>query len=335
MFTWICPQCGREVLPSYTECPSCAQQAKESAAGQPAPVGQTPVNVAAGSPVETPAAPVYQPPPAGYQPAPPGYQQPPPGYPPPPPGYQPMPPGYQPLPPGYQPPPAGYQPPPGYQYPPPPPGYQPPPAYQPQSAYPPPPEQPPYQPPPPPPAAPPPPPAAPAVEQPAAPRSFLIPPPSRGLPTWALTVLFAVVFVGVVSGIYWLINSSRGPSQAAAPPPQVESPAAKPVAKTSALQKYVEISGVRWGENAKKQIMVKFTVTNHSDADLSGLTGNVTVWGRTQKSEEDAVGTFSFTANVPPQASLEVSAPLNTKLKIYELPDWQNVSTDLQITSPQ
>jgi len=115
----------------------------------------------------------------------------------------------------------------------------------------------------------------------------------------------------------------------------VESPAAKPAAKSSAVQKFVEISGVRWTTDAKKRIVVKFTVTNHSDADLAGLAGNVTIWGRTQKSEEDAVGTFSFTASVGPQASQEVSAPLNTKLKIYELPDWQNVNADLQITSPQ
>ena len=65
-----------------------------------------------------------------------------------------------------------------------------------------------------------------------------------------------------------------------------------------------------------------------------GLSGNVTVWGRTQKSEEDAAGTFTFTTNLGPWESKEMSAPLNTKLKIYELPDWQNVSTDLQITAP-
>jgi len=28
-------------------------------------------------------------------------------------------------------------------------------------------------------------------------------------------------------------------------------------------------------------------------------------------------------------------APLNTKLKPYELPDWQNLSAEVQITSPQ
>jgi len=27
-------------------------------------------------------------------------------------------------------------------------------------------------------------------------------------------------------------------------------------------------------------------------------------------------------------------APLSTKLKVYELPDWQNVSAEVQITSP-
>jgi hypothetical protein len=252
MFTWICPQCGREVLPSYDQCPSCAQKGKEagtSSAAGPAPPHS---DVAAAPPPAPPQA-------APQQPQ--GYQQPPPGYQPPPPGYQ----------------------------------------------------------------------QAPVYQQPVR----MIPRPSSGLPTWLLTVLFAFAFLGLVLGINWGIGYLRNPSQAASPPAQVESPAAKSVAKTSALQKYVEISGIRWGQDAKKKIIVKFTVTNHSNADLSGLAGNVTVWGRTQKSEEDAAGTFSFTANVGPQAAQEVSAPLNTKLKIYELPDWQNVNADLQITSPQ
>src|SRR5262249_11016130 len=127
--------------------------------------------------------------------------------------------------------------------------------------------------------------------------------PSAGLPTWLLTLLFAFAFVGLGAGIYWLIGYMRNSGQAAAPATNGESPAAKTVAKTSALQKYVEVSGFRFTSDAKKKVEVKFTVTNHSDADLSGLAGNVTIWGRTQKSEEDAVGTFSFTTNVSPQSS--------------------------------
>ena len=37
-------------------------------------------------------------------------------------------------------------------------------------------------------------------------------------------------------------------------------------------------------------------------------------------------------ANAPAQPYLTV--PLKTKLKIYELPDWQNITTDVQITAP-
>lgn len=159
---------------------------------------------------------------------------------------------------------------------------------------------------------------------------------SRGMPTWLLTLVFALAFVGLGAAIYWTVGYLRGGSQAASPPATVESPAAKPGAKTSSVQKYIEISGFRFVEDPKnKKILVKFILTNHSDADLTDLAGNVTIWGRTQKSEEDAVGTFSFKTNVGPTASEEVSAPLTTKLKIYELPDWQNVTTDLQITSPQ
>jgi hypothetical protein len=159
--------------------------------------------------------------------------------------------------------------------------------------------------------------------------------PSSGIPTWLLTIVFVLAFVGLGAGIYWALGYFRGGSQAAAPPATVESPAAKPGAKTNPLQKYVEVSGIRFTEDDKKRIVVKFVVTNHSDADLAGLAGNVTVWARTQKSEEDAVGTFSFKASPGPLASQEASAPLTTKLKVYELPDWQNVTSDLQITAPQ
>ena len=236
------------------------------------------------------------PPQPGYPPPPP--QQP--AYPPQQPVYQaapPQPPVYQAPPPGYQAPPPGYPQPPQQAYQMPPQGY-PPQGYAPQYA----------------------------------------PRPSGALrlPTWLLTILFTLAFVGLVGGVYWLVGNSRGSttSTAAAPSPTVESPAAKPGAKTNPVQKYIEISGIRFTEDAKKKILVKFNLTNHSDADLSGLAGNVTMWARTQKSEEDSVGTFSFGADVPPQTTKEVSAPLTTKLKIYELPDWQNVTTDVQVTAP-
>ena len=163
--------------------------------------------------------------------------------------------------------------------------------------------------------------------------SYQPPPAARGgLPTWLLTILFAFAFFGLVAGVYWIVGAARGTS--AKPTAAVESPAAKPNAKTSPYQKYIEIGGVRFLPDPKKKTDVRFVVTNHSNADLLGLGGNVTVWGRTRNSEEDAAGSFTFNTDLKAYESKELTAPLNTKLKIYELPDWQNVSTDVQITAP-
>lgn len=156
------------------------------------------------------------------------------------------------------------------------------------------------------------------------------------LPVWALTILFALAVGGVVGGLIWLLQGGKSQQTGTGPAPTVavENPAAKPGAKANPLQKYIEVSGVRFVQDAKKKTQAKFLLINHSDADISGLAGNVTIWGRTRKSEEDAQGSFSFNTNLGPMESKELTVPIDTKLKIYELPDWQNVTTDVQITAP-
>ena len=112
-------------------------------------------------------------------------------------------------------------------------------------------------------------------------------------------------------------------------------PGGKPGAKTNPLQKYIESlrRALRAGCQEEDQWRSSSSI-NHSEADINGLAGNVTIWGRTQKSEEDAQGTFSFNTNLAPYETKELSVPLNTKRKIYELGDWQNITTDVQITAP-
>ena len=199
MFTWICPQCGREVPPSYTECPDCTKKAAEGSAASADPALQ------AASPGQA-ATPQVQVRP--YTPAPPRASH-------------------------------------------------------------------------------------------------------AGLPTWLMAIVFALAFVGLGAGIYWLLPRHG----AAAPPATVESPAAKAGVKVNPLQKYIEIAGVRFSA-VKDKPVVKFVVINHSGADITGLAANVTVWGRTQKSEEEAAGTFTFTTNLGPFESKDLSAPLTTKKEL-------------------
>jgi hypothetical protein len=271
MFTWICPQCGREVPPAYNDCPDCANKTAPSGGEPAAAPPATPPVQHGGFGGTLPATPAQQP----Y------YQQPP-----------------QPPPQAYYPPQQPLQPPQGQPYYPPQPPQAPPAGY---------------------------------YGQP--------PAPARGLnlPVWLMTILCALAIGGVVFGILWAVSSNRGSAgNGPAPIASVENPAAKSGGKTNPLQKYIEISGVRFVEDPKKKTstLARFLIINHSPADLNGLTGNVTIWGRTQKSEEDAQGTFTFTTNLGPMESKEMSVPLNTKRKIYELGDWQNLTTDVQITAP-
>jgi len=116
--------------------------------------------------------------------------------------------------------------------------------------------------------------------------------------------------------------------------PLASAPAKSP-ATPNPLQKYVEVSGIRFVETPQHETEARFVVINHSGADITDLAGTVNILGRTAKSEEEAAGTFSFKmASLKPYESKEAVAPLTTKLKPYELPDWQNVSAEVQITSP-
>jgi hypothetical protein len=380
MFNWVCPRCGRDNSPSYTECPDCKERdlkaQEEAAALQPQPAVPEPYYQAPAPPptqewqvpYQAPPQPTYAPPqqPAyGAPPQQPGYN-PPPQYVQVPPQYAPQQPQYQ-QPPQYpQQPPPQYAPPqqypqPGQQAPQQPPTYPPqyPPQYpqsqpvytqQPPPQYQPAPQPPQYQPPqqqyappvPKPAPAPTPAPAPKPVAAPVpAPKPVYVPPPEEPgfgarlaeLPTVVLMLLFAVIFLLVIAGGYYGYQKffKGGPATVAE---KAATPAKTKV--TNPMQKYIEVVGIRLTTDAKKNPVAKFVVVNHASTEVNGLSAIVTLWASTSRSEEDGIGSFAFNLDsVGPYNSKELSAPFKTKLKIYELPDWQNATPEIQITSPQ
>ena len=144
------------------------------------------------------------------------------------------------------------------------------------------------------------------------------------MPTWLTGLLTIVVLGGGLFGLYKLVG---GPSKAV---PTKAALAAD--AKAHPYQKYLEVVGVRLVESGAKKPAVRFTVINHSDADLAGLELNI-VLTPTNGVEPVAV-IDSKVGTVPAQGLKDMEAPLNTKLKFYELPDWQFVKTTFAITAP-
>jgi hypothetical protein len=230
MFTWICPDCGREVPPSYTECPDCAERKK-------APAAAGPTAIVPEAPAAAPRAPYLRIPEL----------------------------------------------------------------------------------------APPPPP----------------PPISKGgLPTWLMSIVFALAFGGLVAGAYYGVQLVRNEPASASTPAatNMETPAAasKPGVKVNPLMRQLEVAGLRLEQNKDQKMEVRFIVINHSGAEIQDLVATINLQARTRKQGEEPVGSFVF--KVPllaPYESKEVTALVDTKLKVYELPDWQNLDEQLQITSPQ
>ncbi len=101
------------------------------------------------------------------------------------------------------------------------------------------------------------------------------------------------------------------------------------------LGKYLELSGYRLAEKGAGKLAVKLVVINHSEADIGDLTLKIRLVTTAAKPEDPPI--TEFEAKVPslgPQEIKEVSAMANTKLRIYELPDWQFIRAEVEITSP-
>ncbi|MDP9053361.1 MAG: hypothetical protein M3N93_03540 [Acidobacteriota bacterium] len=161
------------------------------------------------------------------------------------------------------------------------------------------------------------------------------PPPEakHGLPTWLMTLGVALALLLVGGGIWYAMQRSGGGSNSAEKA-GLENPANPSRQKVSnPLQKYVEVVGLRL-INENKRPVAKFVVVNHSATEIGDLAANVTLWASTSRSEEDSVGSFSFKLpSIGANSSKDLTAPLKTKFKMYELPDWQNTTAEIEITS--
>jgi hypothetical protein len=331
MFTSICPKCGRDLPLSSPECPFCVAPVPAPPAVE-APGPQAPPQ---GYPQQ--AYPPY--PPQGYppqqypqQPYPP-QQYPPQQYP-----QQPYPPqGYpaQPYPPQAYPP-QGY---PAQPYPPQ--GY--PPQSAPQAAVPvpaPAPQPLPTIPMPPAPIPLAPSPLAPSPEAPAE-----VPPPpmatyvlddhqgSKGMPAWMGFLLAFLLFGGIVTALIWYTNSRRENSGGAA---STKAAKAKTPAGAHPASKYLELSGFRFMDSPKKKPQVQFVCINHGNVDIAELDVEVLLRLKNSKPEDEPFGSFKVKIpGVGPLSSKEIVVKeLNTKLKFFDLPDWQFVDAVVTITSP-
>ena len=112
----------------------------------------------------------------------------------------------------------------------------------------------------------------------------------------------------------------------------------KPKASSGKIHPYaknIELGGFRIAEPRPGTLRVKFNVVNHSQADLGDLDMNVFLAQAGSKPEDPPICILKVKVpSLGPEESRAVEATTSTKLRVYELPDWQFIRALFEITAP-
>jgi hypothetical protein len=153
------------------------------------------------------------------------------------------------------------------------------------------------------------------------------------MPEWLVMVLVAIGAVGLFALVYFFVLSpSRKTTSASAA--TTERTAAAAGAKEHPYAKFLDVTGIRLIEDAKQNVQVKFLVVNHSSAELAGVSADVVLKPVNAKPDTPPVTEFAFKLpTLGPYESKEVTVPAKTKLRAYEMPDWQFMQSEVHITA--
>ena len=142
---------------------------------------------------------------------------------------------------------------------------------------------------------------------------------------------FAVLILSVC-----LIGCSSSPAEKTAKssaPPSVHVMASN---TSNSLAKYIELAGFRITERSLGKLVVQFGVVNHSEADIGDVKLTVNLTTTTAKPTDPPL--ISFPAGVTalgPSEMKNVTIDVPTKMRAYELPDWQFLTATFEITDPK
>jgi hypothetical protein len=151
------------------------------------------------------------------------------------------------------------------------------------------------------------------------------PAPAGGLPSWLIAVLS---IVGVAALGYGVIHFMSGRNGAAAESAVESMPK---VAGNSPLGKYIEVVGFRIVED-KQKVQLKFLIVNHSAGEIAPFDLLLEVRTKNQKADEAPLFTVKTpVSGVLPFEAKDMTIPVKTSMRAYEIPDWQFLTATFDI----
>lgn len=160
-------------------------------------------------------------------------------------------------------------------------------------------------------------------------------PPSVLEPSRCIILEFVRPFILLLAALLTACSTAPAPDAKQAKPVSAPLAVTSVISNKNPLAKYLEIAGFRVSEGGAGKLTVKFAVINHSDADIGALDMKIKLTTTAAKPEDPPI--TEFDAKVPalgPQEVKDASGTATTKLRVYELPDWQFMKADAEIISP-
>lgn len=96
--------------------------------------------------------------------------------------------------------------------------------------------------------------------------------------------------------------------------------------------KYIELVGFRVAEESPGHLEIQFGAVNHSEVDIGDLKLSVNLSTSAAKPGDPPLMSFPAKVSLGPSDLKNVKVRVPSKLRVYELPDWQFLTADFQIS---
>jgi len=164
-------------------------------------------------------------------------------------------------------------------------------------------------------------------------------PPGAGklkLPAWVISLFAAMLLVLLVGSIMQNMSASRDAKAASVPTdtaaqspttPEAVSPDAHPFGR------YVEVTGVRVVADPQRRSQLQYLVVNHSNIQITGIALHISVRSADPSSKAPLIQVSAVIPSLGAYESKEIRTDLDTQIRSTEIPDWDHLKVDVQVTS--
>ena len=158
--------------------------------------------------------------------------------------------------------------------------------------------------------------------------SYAYPPqaPAGGLPSWLIAILSIAGVALIGYGVILFTRSQNGVAAETAAVTETARPSGDP----SPVAKFVEVVGFRIVES-KQQVQLKFIIVNHSAGEIAPFDLELQVRAKNAKADEALFTVKTPVSGMLPYEAKDMTIPVKTSLRAYELPDWQFITATFQI----